>query len=273
MSQILKGRTLHHAPRELGSPFIILTSKPVLVTGSTIIVVLVWHYIATRYFPPALFPGPLQVIRTAYGMIRSGELAEHVLISMQRIWIGFLVGSFIAIPLGLLMGVNRILRTIFEPYSQFLRFIPAIAWITPVITWFGIGELSKVLLIIYTTLFIVLINTMVGVTNISQNKIRAARSLGASQFQVFLYIILPAALPFALTGMRLAMGNSFMTVVSAEMLAAESGLGYLIFNARLWMATDQIFIGIGCLGVLGILTDWGFRKIIKRFGRQYGPVE
>src|SRR5205085_2898044 len=109
----------------------------------------------------------------------------------------------------------------------------------------------------------VLVNTMVGVGSISPNKTRAARALGASSRQVFIYVTLPAALPFALTGMRMAMGNSFMTVVSAEMLAAESGLGYLIFTARLWMATDQIFIGIVSLGVLGILTDWGFRRLIK----------
>jgi len=206
-------------------------------------------------------------------MIYSGELAGHISISMKRILVGFFVGSLIAIPLGLLMGVNKTIRTILEPYSQFLRFIPAIAWITPMIIWFGIGELSKVLLIIYTTIFIVLINTMVGVTNISENKIRSAQCLGASPFQAFVYMTLPAALPFALTGMRLAMGNSFMTVVSAEMLAAESGLGYLIFNARLWMATDQIFIGIACLGALGMLTDWVFRVLIRRYGHQYGAVE
>lgn len=251
----------------------ILKSRPVLLIGSATVVTFLWHFIATRYFRPELFPGPLQVLNTGLEMLLSGELADHVSISMQRIWIGFFAGSLIAIPLGLLMGVNRTIRTIFEPYSQFLRFIPAIAWITPVIIWFGIGELSKVLLIMYTTIFIVLINTMVGVTNISQNKIRAAQSLGASPLQAFIYMTLPAALPFALTGMRLAMGNSFMTVVSAEMLAAESGLGYLIFNARLWMATDQIFIGIACLGALGILTDWGFRYAIRRFGHQYGPVE
>jgi NitT/TauT family transport system permease protein len=234
---------------------------------------MLWEFVATGFFQPELFPGPVQVARTGMEMTLSGELGGHILISMQRIWVGFFVGSFIAIPLGLLMGVNRTIRTILEPYSQFLRFIPAIAWITPMIIWFGIGELSKVLLIIYTTIFIVLINTMVGVTNISENKVRAARSLGASPFQAFIYMTLPAALPFALTGMRLAMGNSFMTVVSAEMLAAESGLGYLIFNARLWMATDQIFIGIACLGALGMLTDWAFRQAIKRYGRQYGAIE
>ncbi len=91
--------------------------------------------------------------------------------------------------------------------------------------------------------------------------------------QAFFHVTLPATLPFILTGMRLAMGNSFATVVAAEMIAADSGLGYLIFNSRLWMATDRIFIGIVCLGALGLLTDQFFRYLITRFAHQYGPIE
>ena len=107
----------------------------------------------------------------------------------------------------------------------------------------------------------------------SRTKMRAAACLGAGATQTFLYVTLPATLPFILTGMRLAMGNSFATVVSAEMLAANNGLGYLIFSSRLWMATDQIFIGIVSLGVLGILADWIFRQLIVRYASHYGPVE
>ena len=135
---------------------------------------------------------------------------------------------------------------------QFFRFVPSLAWLTPVVIWFGIGETSKVLIIVYTTMFIVLINTMVGVSHIAPNKLRAAACLGATPFKTFIFVTLPATLPFILTGMRLAMGNSFATVVAAEMIAADSGLGYLIFNSRLWMATDKIFIGIVCLGALGL---------------------
>jgi NitT/TauT family transport system permease protein len=91
--------------------------------------------------------------------------------------------------------------------------------------------------------------------------------------QTFLHVTLPATLPFILTGMRLAMGNSFATVVAAEMIAADSGLGYLIFNSRLWMATDKIFIGIVCLGALGLVTDRCFRYLVIRFAHQYGPIE
>lgn len=241
--------------------------------ASIVSMVALWHFISTTFFEPAFFPPPGLVLSTGIEMVRNGELAKHVGISLQRILLGFLIGSLVAAPVGLLMGSNRIIRAIFEPYINFFRFVPSIAWLTPVVIWFGIGETSKVLIIIYTTTFIVMINTIVGVSNIAPNKMRAAACLGAGPGRTFLYVTLPATLPFILTGMRLAMGNSFATVVSAEMLAANSGLGYLIFNSRLWMATDQIFIGIVSLGVLGILADWIFRQLILRYASHYGPVE
>ena len=142
----------------------------------------------------------------------------------------------------------------------------------PVVIWFGIGEISKVLIIVYTTIFIVLINTVVGVANIAPNKLRAAACLGATPLKIFILVTWPATLPFILTGMRLAMGNSFATVVSAEMIAADKGLGYLIFNSRLWMATDKIFIGIVCLGVLGLDHRPHLPHLIVRFAHQYGPI-
>jgi len=241
--------------------------------ASIIGMILLWHVVATTFFKPQFFPGPLLVLATGEEMVASGELFEHVSISLERILAGFLIGSAIAAPAGLVMGSVPVVRAIFDPYAQFFRFVPSLAWLTPVVIWFGIGETSKVLIIVYTTTFIVLINTMVGVSNIAPNKLRAAAVLGATPAQTFLLVTLPAALPFVLTGMRLAMGNSFATVVSAEMIAADSGLGYLIFNSRLWMATDRIFVGIVCLGILGILTDLAFRYCIKRFVHQYGPVE
>ncbi len=235
--------------------------------------IVLWHVVATNFFKPQFFPGPLLVLATGEEMVASGELFEHIGISLQRIITGFLIGSAIAAPAGLIMGSVPVVRAIFDPYAQFFRFVPSLAWLTPVVLWFGIGEISKVLIIIYTTMFIVLINTMVGVAHIAPNKLRAAACLGATPLKSFLHVTLPATLPFILTGMRLAMGNSFATVVAAEMIAADSGLGYLIFNSRLWMATDRIFIGIVCLGTLGLITDRFFRWLVIRFAYQYGPIE
>jgi NitT/TauT family transport system permease protein len=250
-----------------------IKSDHLIYVASIAGMVVLWHIIATSFFKPQFFPGPLLVLATGEEMVASGELFEHISISLERILTGFLIGSAIAAPLGLLMGSVRLVRAIFDPYAQFFRFVPSLAWLTPVVLWFGIGEISKILIIIYTTIFIVLINTMVGVAHIAPNKLRAAACLGATPLKSFLHVTLPATLPFILTGMRLAMGNSFATVVAAEMIAADSGLGYLIFNSRLWMATDKIFIGIVCLGTLGLITDRFFRYLVLRFAHQYGPIE
>jgi NitT/TauT family transport system permease protein len=244
-----------------------------IYVASIIGLIVLWHVIATSFFKPQFFPPPLLVLQTGLEMFESGELWEHINISLQRILAGFLIGSAIAAPAGLLMGSIPIMRAIFDPYVQFFRFVPSLAWLTPVVIWFGIGETPKVLIIVYTTIFIVLINTMVGVSHIAPNKLRAAACLGATPFKTFIFVTLPATLPFILTGMRLAMGNSFATVIAAEMIAADSGLGYLIFNSRLWMATDKIFIGIVCLGALGLTTDRFFRYLIVRYAHQYGPIE
>jgi NitT/TauT family transport system permease protein len=250
-----------------------IKSDHLIYVASIAGMVVLWHIIATSFFKPQFFPGPLLVLATGEEMVASGELFEHISISLERILTGFLIGSAIAAPLGLLMGSVRLVRAIFDPYAQFFRFVPSLAWLTPVVLWFGIGEISKILIIIYTTMFIVLINTMVGVAHIAPNKLRAAACLGATPLKSFVHVTLPATLPFILTGMRLAMGNSFATVVAAEMIAADSGLGYLIFNSRLWMATDKIFIGIVCLGTLGLITDRFFRYLVLRFAHQYGPIE
>jgi ABC-type nitrate/sulfonate/bicarbonate transport system permease component len=261
------------APSRPAHPLGKLKPEYLIYAGSIVGMILLWHFVATTFFKPQFFPGPLLVLATGEEMVASGELFEHISISLQRILLGFLIGSAIAAPIGLVMGSVRFVRAIFDPYVQFFRFVPSLAWLTPVVLWFGIGETSKVLIIIYTTMFIVLINTMVGVAHIAPNKLRAAACLGATPIKTFVHVTLPATLPFILTGMRLAMGNSFATVVAAEMIAADSGLGYLIFNSRLWMATDKIFIGIVCLGTLGIITDRLFRHLVIRFAHQYGPIE
>lgn len=248
-------------------------SRHVLFGLSLAALLLAWQLVVPLFFNPLFFPTPLLVLAKGAELLRTGELFGHVGESLWRILAGFALGSLLGAPLGLLMGSFRPVRAVAEPYVEFFRFIPSIAWLTPAVIWFGIGETPKVLIIAYTTVFIVIINTVVGVANVAANKNWAARSLGARPLQLFLYVTLPASLPFVLTGMRLAMGNSFATVVAAEMIAADQGIGYLIFNSRLWMATDTIFLAIVLLGTLGFLSDRFFRFLVRRFARQYGPVE
>ena len=232
----------------------------------------IWHVAAVYVVGSILFPPPLRVFAKAIELIQDGTLQDQVAISMRRIMTGFLCGSAIGIPLGLAIGSFRFVRYLLEPFTEFFRFIPATAMITVAVIWFGIGEGSKIFLITYTTVFIVTLNTAAGVGAIAANKIRAARTLGASTRQVFLFVALPATAPHILTGMRLAMGNSFVTIVAAELIASNAGLGKMIWDARLYMLVDQIFVALLTLGLLGFATDRLFRWGIHVFAGRFSPM-
>ena len=231
-----------------------------------------WHVASVYLLNSVLFPPPGRVVAKAIELARDGTLWENARVSLERIALGFLFGSLIGIPVGLAIGSFAIVRRLLEPYTEFLRFIPATAMITVAVIWFGIGEGSKIFLIIYTTVFIVIISTAAGVSAVTPNKIRAARSLGASRAQVFWYVAFPATVPYILTGMRLAMGNSFVTIIAAELVAANAGLGKMIWDARLYMLVDQIFVALLVLGLLGFTADRLFRWGINAFAGRYSPV-
>ena len=232
----------------------------------------IWHIAATWILSSVLFPPPWKVFVKAIELAEDGTLWEQASASLGRIATGFTGGSLLGIPLGLAIGSFPIVRRLLEPYTEFLRFIPATALITVAVIWFGIGEGSKIFLIVYTTIFIVIINTAAGVTAVAPNKIRAARSLGASRAQVFLFVAFPATVPYILTGMRLAMANSFVTIVAAELVAANNGLGRMIWDSRMYMLVDQIFVALLVLGLLGFTADRLFRWGIYTFAGRFSPV-
>ncbi|PYN08277.1 MAG: nitrate ABC transporter permease [Candidatus Rokuibacteriota bacterium] len=234
--------------------------------------VVIWHVAAVFVVGSVLFPPPVVVYRKAIVLIRNGVLFEHLSASIQRILAGFLAGSLLGIPIGLVMGSFRPARKVLEPYTEFLRFIPSVAMITVAVIWFGIGEASKIFLIIYTTIFIVILNTAAGVSAIAPNKIRAAEALGASRAQIFCHVALPATVPYILTGMRLAMANSFTTIVAAELIAANEGLGKMLWDGRMFMLVDDIFVSLVTLGLLGFVVDRMFRWSIYAFAGKYSPA-
>lgn len=233
---------------------------------------LIWHIAATWVLSSVLFPTPWKVFLKAIELAQDGTLWEQSSASLARIASGFAGGSLIGIPIGLAIGSFPIVRRLLEPYTEFLRFIPATAMITVAVIWFGIGEGSKIFLIIYTTVFIVIINTAAGVSAVAPNKIRAARSLGAGPAQVFFFVALPATVPYILTGMRLAMANSFVTIIAAELVAANNGLGRMIWDSRMYMLVDQIFVALLVLGLLGFTADRLFRWGIYAFAGRFSPV-
>lgn len=232
--------------------------------------ILLWELWADAFGVPQLFPSPRATAHTFWEILSDGTLVRDAWTSMLRIIIGFVIGSAIGALLGLLIGTFRIVREVLDPYVNFLRFISGVAWISIFIVWFGIGEVSKVVLIVYTTCFGVLLNTVAGVAAVSRNKLRVAQCFGANTAQTFFWVTLPATTRFILTGMRLSMANAFLVVVAAEMVQADSGLGFSIMAARQFLAPDIIFCGMITLGMLGLLSDRVLMFASRAFfGRYY----
>lgn len=236
---------------------------------SVIIGVGVWQLLAMRY-GPALVASPTETAVAAKELAADGTLLNSVIASGRRILIGWGLGLVVGVPVGLLMGRLTLIRQLLDPYIEFFRFIPPVAFVTLAVVWLGIGEASKVVLIFYTSVFIVTLNTIAGVLSINESKLRAATSLGAGRWQVMRSIVLPATVPHIVTGARLAMGNSFLTIVSAEIVAAQVGLGALIWTSRNYGRIDWVFVGIITLGVLGFVFDRVLRIVASRGLRRYG---
>lgn len=260
-------------------------SKPAKVGGATkwvlaanlisplsvLIGLLIWEFGARLFIDPFFLPPVSAIFLGAVELHQQDLLLTHIYASLVRILGGWILGSLVAIPIGLLVGSFLNAKRIIDPYIHFLRFIPAIALVTLFIVWFGVGELSKILLVMYATAFIVMVNTATGVVTIHQNKRLAARTFGASMWQIFWRVTIPAAMPSIYVGMRLALASSFLVIVAVEMLAAESGLGYLIWTSKLYFKIDWMFVGIFLLGFLGLLTDYSWKMfgkhVIGRFVR------
>ena len=217
--------------------------------------ILAWQWASASFAIPRLFPSPIRTWQTLVDLLRDGSLVRDTAMSLFRIVCGFLVGSAVGFVVGVLMGASSRIRYMLDPYVNFLRFISGIAWIQLATLWLGLGETPKILLVAYVTVFAVAINTLAGFRAVPLNRLRAARALGADRRQLFVLVQLPSCVHFALQGMRLAMAGAFLTVVAAEMIAANSGLGYLIHSARQFLATDAMFVGIVVLGVVGYLAD------------------
>ena len=245
----------------------------VLTAISILLLLIVWQFLSSYVIDPLLLPPPARVLEEAIKMLRTGELALNVWASVQRIFWGFVTGCIAGIPIGLLMGRIRTVRELILPVLNLIRPISPVALVPLVIVWFGIGETAKITLVAYTTFIVMVFNSMSGAAAAPISRERAARCFGAGEIDLFRYVILPSALPFILTGMRIGLGFCFMSVVAAELVAADSGIGFLIMQSRFSMLTERMFVGLAVLGILGWLSDWALRKIVRRFGRAYVGTE
>ena len=228
-----------------------------------------WAVFAANFAYPDLVPSPLDTLKTATQMIKSGDLFIHVGVSLERVLIGYSAGCILGVLIGALIGRVKIVGQFAEPLLQFMRPISPVALVPLSIIWFGIGDMSRYFIIFYGVVIIMIMNTSAGVSATPNIRLNAARCLGAKPRQIFRRIVMPSAVPYILTGMRVALGFAFMGIVAAEMIAAQSGIGYLIMQSRMLLRTDIMFVGLVTLGVLGAVTDGFFKLAIDRTMKRY----
>lgn len=246
-----------------------LTHSRTAAALAAILVSLVIWELLSRQVSPLFLPSPFSTFQAAIELWRDGTLIHSIFASLARISSGWGLGLIVGIPLGIVMGSSVIIGRFLEPFIDFLRFIPPIAFITLAIIWLGPGEASKVALIFYATVFIVVVSMIAGVQGVDANRLRAAATMGSSRIHTLLTVVVPSTVPTMITGARLALGNSFLTVVSAEIVAAQEGVGALIWTARNYGRTDWVFVGIITLGILGLCYDrllrWAAEILLKRY--------
>jgi len=215
-----------------------------------------WHVAAKLHLlNSTLMPSPGDVWDAFIVMLSSGDLIDNIEVSLYRIVAGFALGLVTAVPAGLLIARVRLVRAFLEPMLELIRPIPALAFFPLAILWFGVGEANKLFIMWFGTFFVIIVSVIEGVHNFDAVYLRVAKNLDASQIQLFRHVLLPGILPFILEGNRQAIATAFRIVVSAEMIAAQSGLGFLILNSALFYRTDRVIVGIIVLGILGMMFD------------------
>ncbi|MFD5746121.1 ABC transporter permease [Streptomyces sp. NPDC127033] len=226
----------------------------VLNTVALLAGVLVWAAVAAPGLVENL-PTPLAVARRAGDMAADGTLAADTLASLRRVFLGYALGVIAAVPVGFLMGWYPVVRAVVEPYVQFFRTIPPLALIPLTVVLLGIGEVPKIAVICLASFMACVVAAFQGVVDVDRTLINAARVLGASDRVIFAKVVIPASTPFILVGMRIGLGASWATVVAAELIGAQEGLGYRMQKASTWFEMDTIFVSLVTIGVLGLLMD------------------
>ena len=262
------------------------TKDRLLSIGFPLLLLLLWEMaVALKWLDARFFPAPSHVAIALWNLIAKGELLGplwllpkkvrtgdwvaalkvmqegHLWVSLFRIFTGFLLGAVPGILLGVVMGMNRTIRVALDPVVSAIYVLPKIAILPLVMLIFGIGEMSKVVIVGIASFFLVLINTTVGVRDIEPIFFEAGRNYGANRLQMLYHVILPGALPIIFAGLRLSLGTALIVIIAAEFVAAKYGLGYLIWFSWQTLLTENMFAGLVVVMILGILFTSGLQTI------------
>src|SRR5215467_13681459 len=225
-------------------------------------ILLATWYFAVKWSHTKIFPSPFDVGNGTAELMHKGVLANYLLDSLRRVALGYIGAAVLAIPGGLFLGWYPAAASVVNPIIQMLRPISPIAWIPVSIIWFGVGDLAAVYLIFLSSFFPIVVASMNGVRNVPSMYRRAGRNFGLSPAKLIAKVIFPAALPQIIVGLRIALGIAWLVVVAAEMIAVDSGLGYLVIDSRnSGKRYDLVVAAMLLIGVIGLILDFGFRRL------------
>ncbi|WP_180115598.1 taurine ABC transporter permease TauC [Acinetobacter sp. YH12140] len=249
---------------------------PLIVSiGSVLSILVLWFVVTTLKIIPELFlPSPAAVWQKFIEVSQQGfmkaTLWQHLAESIGRVFSALIAAIVIGVPLGLWMGLNKWVSAVFDPLVELLRPIPPLAYLPLLVIWFGIGETTKVLLIFFSILAPIIISSAHGVISHQKNRERAALSLGATRLQVLQYVILPTALPHILTGVRIGLGVGWSTLVAAELVAADRGIGFMVQSAAQFLITDTVILGIIVIAIVAVSFELFLRWLQKQLAPWHG---
>lgn len=226
----------------------------------------VWYFISNlNIYTPYLLPTPTLVLKKFIELVQSSVLISHILNSLRRIFIGYGISIFIATFLGFFSLFLRNILEYFEWIIKFLKAIPPLSLIPLIILWFGIDETSKIIIIVLASFFPIYLNLDKGLKSVDKRLIDIGKAFNFNKYKILYKIVIPNAVPDIIVGMRIGMSYSFRAIIGAEMIAASSGLGYMINFAKSMLHTDIVIVGIFCIGLLGYLSDELFRLFINYY--------
>lgn len=256
------------APSASGSSLGRRFGRPALMVAPWAAAIALWYLVArSGLISSALVPTPGQVFAQFWRLLTTQQLWFDMLMSSQRVLLGLAAGIVLAVPIGFVLGWYRPVRTAVDPLVNFFRALPPISLIPLVIVYFGIGEVAKIVMLFYAAFFTGVIVMYEGIVQINPLFIRVARTLGATDGEVFRRVIIPLTVPHVLTAVRVALGVAWATLVASELIAAQRGLGAVIQNASNYFQIDVIYAGIICIGVIALLMDRGLRALGARLVR------
>ncbi|HIH61841.1 MAG TPA: ABC transporter permease [Methanobacteriales archaeon] len=231
-----------------------------------VILLIIWSMLTfTNLVPSYILPSPYEVLIAFYNLLVTGELFLHAMSTLSRVVAGFSAAAMISIPLGIGIGWSKTLERLFNPIIQILRPIPPLAWVPFALLWFGLGLKAEAFIIFIGSFFPILLNSLDAVKGVERVLIEAACTLGATEGQVLIKVVLPASSPGILLGLRVGFGIGFMCTVAAEMIAAKSGLGYLIMEAMRLLDTGEVVVGMLTIGLIGFAIDYLLLKVEERY--------